>query len=129
MLTDQELSQGGYRFEDLLELRIVSGRTDLERKQKQLGFPKPVKTGDRQAWFPKAEVHDWLRARLALRDQPTEAPPFVKHKPHAKVAERNAKVGVSSTDSECVPVDGAQGHSIGRRAPPPRTKRRAITEA
>jgi predicted DNA-binding transcriptional regulator AlpA len=69
MPTDQELAEGGYRFEDLLALRIVSGRTDLERKQKQHGFPKPVKTGARQTWFPKTEVHAWLRMRMALRDK------------------------------------------------------------
>lgn len=86
MLTDEELSQGGYRFEDLLERRIISGRTDLERKQRQHGFPKPVKTGERQAWFPKAEVHAWLRERLALRDQPTQAPPSIEPKAQPSVA-------------------------------------------
>ena len=71
MLTDEEIALGGYRFEDLLEMRIVTNRTDLERKQTELNFPKPIKTGKSQAWFPKAEVYAWLRMRAALRDVPT----------------------------------------------------------
>ena len=77
MITDEELAEGGYRFGDLLRLRIVSGRTDLARKQEKHGFPKPVKTGIRQNWFPKTEVHTWLRERMALRDnrQADKPPP------------------------------------------------------
>ena len=71
MLTDEEIALGGYRYEDLLALRIVSNRTDLDRKQAELNFPKPVKTGKSQAWFPKAEVNAWLRKRAALRDGTT----------------------------------------------------------
>jgi predicted DNA-binding transcriptional regulator AlpA len=40
----------------------------LNRKQRKHGFPRPIKLGDSQAWFPKAEVHEWLRRRRALRD-------------------------------------------------------------
>src|SRR5258705_1952532 len=40
MLTDEELELGGLRFEDLQEKRIVENRTDLLRKQTDLGFPK-----------------------------------------------------------------------------------------
>jgi hypothetical protein len=73
MLTDEEIALGGYRFDELQALRIVTNRTDLERKQDELGFPKPIKTGKSQAWFPKAEVHAWLRMRAALRDSaPTQ---------------------------------------------------------
>jgi predicted DNA-binding transcriptional regulator AlpA len=67
-LTDDELAQGGYRFEDLQALRVVKNRTDLNRKQSELGFPRPVKTGKSQALFLKAEVHAWLAARALLRD-------------------------------------------------------------
>ena len=70
MLTDEEIALGGYRYEDLLALRIVTNRTDLDRKQAELNFPKPIKTGKSQAWFPKAEVNAWLRMRAALRDAP-----------------------------------------------------------
>ena len=73
MLTDAELALGGYRFEDLQALRIIENRTDLARKQDELGFPKPVKTGKSQALFLKIEVHAWLRKRAALRDAPKEA--------------------------------------------------------
>ena len=47
MLTDEEIGLGGYRFEDLQDLRIVTNRTDLARKQTELGFPLPVKTGNK----------------------------------------------------------------------------------
>ena len=70
MLTDEEIALGGYRYEDLLALRIVTNRTDLDRKQAELNFPKPIKTGKSQAWFPKAEVNAWLRERAALREAP-----------------------------------------------------------
>ena len=67
MLTDEQLAEGGYRVEDLRRLGIVSGRTDLQRKQELHGFPKPVKIGARQIWFPKPEVHAWMRERMATR--------------------------------------------------------------
>ena len=52
-----DFNAGGYRFEDLLHERIVSSRGDLNFKQTRLGFPRPIKTGLRAAWFPKSEVH------------------------------------------------------------------------
>ena len=63
-----DFNAGGYRFEDLQRDRIVKNRTDLHRKQRELGFPLPIKTGARAAWFPRSEVHAWLRQRAALRD-------------------------------------------------------------
>jgi hypothetical protein len=72
-LTDDELAQGGYRFEDLQARRIITNRTDLNRKQRELGFPLPVKTGNSQAMFLRVEVHAWLRERLALRAAPKRA--------------------------------------------------------
>jgi predicted DNA-binding transcriptional regulator AlpA len=77
MISDEDLALGGYRYEDLIELRIVSNRTDLSRKQTDLGFPLPVKTGVSQATFLKSEVHDWLRKRAAMRG----APPVVVDRP------------------------------------------------
>ena len=68
MMTPDEFSAGGYRFKDLQDAGIVSNRTDLNRKQRELGFPLPIKTGERAAWFPKSEVHAWLKKRAALRD-------------------------------------------------------------
>jgi hypothetical protein len=68
MLTDEELELGGLRFEDLHKKRIVENRTDLLRKQTDLGFPKPIKTGASQAMFLKSEVYAWLRKRAALRE-------------------------------------------------------------
>jgi predicted DNA-binding transcriptional regulator AlpA len=75
-LTDNELALGTYRFEDLVELRIVTNRTDLNRKQNELKFPKPIKTGKSQAAFFKVEVHRWLRWRMELRDATRELPPL-----------------------------------------------------
>ncbi len=71
-MTSDEFDAGGYRFKDLQRARIVSNRTDLNRKQREHGFPLPVKTGDSQAWFPKSEVHAWLKQRAALRDTKPE---------------------------------------------------------
>ena len=61
----------GYKFEDLVAARIVKTRTDLARKQKETGFPMPVKLGKREAWFPRDEVHHWLSQRIAARPVPT----------------------------------------------------------
>jgi hypothetical protein len=72
MMTPDEFTAGGYRFKDLQSAGIVSNRTDLNRKQRKHGFPKPIKLGDSQAWFPKSEVHAWLRRRAALRDTESE---------------------------------------------------------
>jgi predicted DNA-binding transcriptional regulator AlpA len=58
----------GYRFRDLMAARIVSSRSDLNRKQIEHGFPKPIKLSERAAWWPASEVHAWLRDRAALRD-------------------------------------------------------------
>jgi predicted DNA-binding transcriptional regulator AlpA len=58
----------GYRFRDLKESRIVSSRSDLHEKQTKFGFPRPVKLSARAAWWPSTEVHAWLQARAALRD-------------------------------------------------------------
>jgi predicted DNA-binding transcriptional regulator AlpA len=58
----------GYRYADLLKSRIISSRSDLFRKQRDLGFPKAVKIGDRSAWWPADEVRAWLQGRIALRD-------------------------------------------------------------
>jgi len=74
-LSDEDLALGGFRYEDLQELRVVENRTDLQRKQDELGFPKPVKTGKSQALFLKAEVFAWLRMRAALRDASTRTSP------------------------------------------------------
>ena len=48
MLTDEELELGGFRFEDLQEKRIVKNRTDLLRKQTDLGFPRRSRPAHRK---------------------------------------------------------------------------------
>jgi predicted DNA-binding transcriptional regulator AlpA len=63
----------GLRFSDLVNKRIISSRSDLNRKQRELGFPLPVKTGARTAWWFESEVLAWLRWRASLRDPDTTA--------------------------------------------------------
>jgi predicted DNA-binding transcriptional regulator AlpA len=72
-LTDEDLDEGGLKFEDLKRHKVVSSRSDLGRKQKELGFPLAIKTGPRQAMFLKSEVRDWLRKRAAMRGKPKPA--------------------------------------------------------
>ena len=64
--SDDDLAHGFYSFHDLKTERIVVDRSDLHRKQRRYGFPKPVKLGLRQARFPKAAVLRWLRQRAEL---------------------------------------------------------------
>ena len=65
-LTDEEIAQGFYFFKELKVLGIVKDRQDQRRKQLLYGFPKPTKTGNRQAPTSKARVHRWIRQRDAL---------------------------------------------------------------
>jgi len=87
----------GYRFNDLKRSRIVSSRSDLHEKQKTLGFPKPVKTGARSAWWPSEEIAAWVQTRIALRDNPDNNP------------------------------DNSNDERAARSLPPARRKSRAIT--
>lgn len=57
-----------WRYKDLVERRIVSGRSDLSRKQQQHGFPRAVKLIGGQggvALFPRAQVSAWVRKQLS----------------------------------------------------------------
>jgi len=67
--TDEEIAAGLYSYADLKARGIVRDRTDLHRKQQQYGFPRPIKTGKRQAPFLKTRVHAWVRRRAALSDK------------------------------------------------------------
>jgi predicted DNA-binding transcriptional regulator AlpA len=69
LIDDKSLQAGVYSFRDLQSLGLVKDRTDLQRKQKKYGFPKPIKFGDRQAAFLRAEVTGWIRDRAADRRQ------------------------------------------------------------
>jgi hypothetical protein len=66
--TDEEIAAGLYSYADLKARGIVRDRTDLHRKQQQYGFPRPIKTGKRQAPFLKTRVHAWVRRRAALSE-------------------------------------------------------------
>jgi hypothetical protein len=65
-LTDEEIALGFYTTNEMIVLGILKDRADQRRKQQKYGFPKPTKTGDRQAPTAKARVHRWLRQRDAL---------------------------------------------------------------
>ena len=66
-LDETILEAGVYSFRDLQSLGFVKDRTDLHRKQRKYGFPTPIKLGERQAGFLRAEVHAWVRGRAADR--------------------------------------------------------------
>jgi predicted DNA-binding transcriptional regulator AlpA len=63
---------GGFRYNDLLKARLVSSRSDLHRKQREYGFPLPIKTGHRSAWWPATWVQAWVEERAALCDVAAE---------------------------------------------------------
>jgi hypothetical protein len=65
-LTDEEIAQGFYTFNEMKALGFVKDRQDQRRKQLLYGFPLPTKTGARQAPTSKARVHRWVRQRDAL---------------------------------------------------------------
>lgn len=65
LIDDKSLEAGLYSFRDLQSLGYVKDRTDLLRKQRRYGFPTPLKLGERQAGFLRAEVHGWVRDRAA----------------------------------------------------------------
>jgi predicted DNA-binding transcriptional regulator AlpA len=69
LIDDKSLQAGVYSFRDLQSLGLVKDRTDLQRKQKRYGFPKPIKLGDRQAAFLRTEVAGWVKERAADRRQ------------------------------------------------------------
>jgi predicted DNA-binding transcriptional regulator AlpA len=57
-----------WRFADLVEMRIVTNRADLHNKQKDFGFPKPIRLGGGRghhgaALFPRDAVKAWIRKR------------------------------------------------------------------
>jgi predicted DNA-binding transcriptional regulator AlpA len=63
-----DFAEGGYTYKDLVSAGLIRSRMDLHLKQRKHGFPKPIKLSTRTAWFPKSEVHRWLKQRAALRD-------------------------------------------------------------
>jgi hypothetical protein len=56
-LSDEEIAQGFYTTREMIALGFVKDRQDQKRKQDKYGFPKPTKTGDRQAPTSRARVH------------------------------------------------------------------------
>ena len=111
MPTDDEIALGFYRFEDLQRLRIVKNRTDLKRKQDELGFPKAVKTGESQAGYLIFEVNAFVRRRVALRDAPKQIaappqPPHIAQPPREARPEKASKLKQAGKTQR--PTRGAQ---------------------
>lgn len=43
-------------------------QSSISRYVKSGTFPKPVKLGDRAVGWVCAEVHEWMKSKIALRD-------------------------------------------------------------
>jgi len=66
-LHEQDDPYAFWREKDLYERRIVSDRADLHRKQKEQGFPRPLKAKQAQgsiSLFRQVDVRRWLDANL-----------------------------------------------------------------
>ncbi len=72
MATADDIAEGFLRYGDLQKLKIVSSRSDLHDKQRNLGFPLPIKTGPKVALFLRSEVIEWLLGFVAKRDAEQE---------------------------------------------------------
>ena len=72
MATADDIADGFLRFVDLQKLKIVSSRSDLHDKQRNLGFPLPIKPGRKVALFLRSEVIEWLLGLVAKRDAEQE---------------------------------------------------------
>jgi hypothetical protein len=55
-------------FDDLVELRIVHNRQDLSIKQRNWGFPRPIRLGAQgrhgRALFERRAVQAWIRQQV-----------------------------------------------------------------
>jgi len=81
------------------------------------GPPPDGRWGNREL-YTEPNLLEWAQQRSeSQRDRPRGNP-----------GGNEAKANSSITNTECVPVDDAQGHSTGRKPPPPRAKRRVISE-
>jgi hypothetical protein len=71
---DDDFASGVFSFKDLKALGIVKDRPDLHRKQKLYGFPRMIKTGERQAGTFRRPVYRWLKKRAAITAASEERP-------------------------------------------------------
>lgn len=61
-----------YYFRDLVAMGIIRNRTDLYRKIRDDGFPRPEKSSDAMqaaAPYRKIKVHEYLDRRAARRER------------------------------------------------------------
>ena len=91
MATADDIAEGFLRYDDLQKLRIVSSRSDLHDKQRNLGFPLPIKPGRKVALFLRSEVIEWLLGLVAKRDAEHEHRNACKLNKTAPTAEGDAK--------------------------------------
>lgn len=112
-VTGKKIGRRLLDYQALRERGIPWTRIHIKRLETAKKFPLHIDIGENSiAWF-EDEIDDYLEVKATERD--------------AKAAERAAKVEASSTEGGN-PVDGTQSPPTGRRPPPPRAKRRAITE-
>lgn len=52
-----------WSYDDLVERGLVTSRTDLFRKQRDHGFPRPIKLTNRTARWRVIDVMDWVDGR------------------------------------------------------------------
>ena len=93
----------------LRERGIPWSRVHIGRLEAAQKFPLHIDVGaNSRAWF-EDEIDDFLETKAVERDDKV-----------AKLAAKAAELA----KAQAVEGDAAQDHSIGRRAPPPNTKRR-----
>jgi hypothetical protein len=90
-----------WTYKDLQSRRIVSTRTDLHRKQRLFGFPRPVVlTGGvgAAALYRVAEVKAWLidREALALRNTEPQMKPGSRPRGRPRRTETMAEVAAET---------------------------------
>ena len=91
MATADDIADGFLRYVDLQKLKIVSSRSDLHDKQKNLGFPLPIKPGRKVALFLRSRSDRMAMALVAKRDAEHEHRNACKFIELAQAAEGDAK--------------------------------------
>lgn len=56
------------RLKDVIDITGLA-RSTIYKLISQRDFPKPVSLGDRCVGWVESEVHDWILARIAERDE------------------------------------------------------------
>jgi prophage regulatory protein len=73
--TSSPASFAGLTLERLPQVRARTGlsRSEIYRKVALGDFPRPIKLGERASAWAEHEVTAWIAARIAARDEKTQA--------------------------------------------------------